>query len=176
MTSSTTDAFSFSLAEFVWILFFLAMGGMTLLYTHSRSLQQEVLQLKEDKASLQAENMIIKARLEELEGGVIPCWKRPGSPVPELVGQIIIDSPRMIRIIPYRGREKSILLSGDDSGTQGFASLKAYLLKQYDSEKKYASENNCYLRIKVINHTERYSLFQETAAVLKSLNIVVVQE
>ena len=174
MNTAASEAFSFSLSEFVWILFFLALGAFSLLYTDYRTVQQENVRLMEENASLIADNMILKARIEELEGGVIPCWKRPDSPIPELVGTIIIDSPRLIRVIPDNGSEKSILLS-PDSPHQGFLVLKETLIDQYKTLRGFAARNNCYLRMEVINHTERYSLYQEAAAVLKSLNIVVVQ-
>ncbi|MBF9018477.1 MULTISPECIES: hypothetical protein [unclassified Oceanispirochaeta] len=179
MRSRGGSALYFSLAEFVWILFFLAAGALTLGYKEYKSMESEHSALKENHASLSANYLIVKARLDELENGVVPCWKRPDSPIPPVIGEIIIESPRLIRISSYKGKDQSLVISsGESEGSQqaAFNTLRQMLRSRYKEEFDTAGDENCYLRMRILNQTERYSLYQQSAAVLKSLGIVVVQE
>jgi hypothetical protein len=48
--------------------------------------------------------------------------------------------------------------------------------RTFQEDNQFAAGNRCYIRVKVENHTNDYNLFLETAQVLKSLGIVVVNE
>jgi hypothetical protein len=185
MSKNSGGALYFSLAEFVWILFFMAMGALALLYVDYNKVKSSLADSIKEITSLKEENQALLIRLEEAEAelGPTPCWQRPESPIPPITAELIIESTRTIRIVSYKGEDQVILLTQSNlegthssDGKAGFLMLEQALKKRFAWEREYASGQNCYIRMKIINHTERYSLYQESASVLKKLGIVVVQE
>ncbi|OQY34672.1 MAG: hypothetical protein B6241_03790 [Spirochaetaceae bacterium 4572_59] len=175
-TYKSSAALHYSMAEFAWILFFLASAASIILYAEELRLQDLNRELLSQNESLIEEVDDLSFRLAEKENAVMPCWKRPDSLIPEIVGTIIIEGSRMIRFSHYSREETVLTLSREDSTFGLSIKVRAVLLKQFQWEREYAAQRNCYLRMKIINHTERYSLYQEVAEVLNGLGIVVVQE
>ncbi len=123
----------------------------------------------------------LEKTLKELKNGVVPCWKRPGSPVPEIAGTIIITNFVDYSIVHHSGKRRDISPLTDDIPLEKrnelkYKNLRKNLLEIFRDDMAYSSSKNCYIRVKIENHTSSYDLYRKYADVLKSLHIVLVNE
>jgi len=145
-----------------------------ILHLQVENLEKENLKMKKDITFLEK-------TLKKLKNGVVPCWKRPGSPVPEIAGTIIIRNFVDYSIVHHSGFRRDISALVDETSTENseeakYSNLKKVLTEVFKDDMKYARSKNCYIRVKIENHTNSYNLYRKYADVLKALKIVLVNE
>lgn len=156
----------YSLSEFAYIFLFLSIGVLSILYAHHCENLKELAALKEEV------NFLTEV-LAEKENAVVPCWRRPDAIIPELVGTITIHNG-----ISYStthtasGRTETIAASPDEREQI----LTSRLLKTFREEREYAAEKNCYIRVRIVNETNDFSLYKDLGQVLSRIGMVLVNE
>lgn len=161
---NTSTTMLFSLSEFAFLLFFLAVAGATVLYGHQQELDFIIRQQEEQIEILDQEVVFLNELLDELRYGVVPCWRRPERAVPPVVGVLTLlgegafelehpDGPRLHREEPLEA---------------------AHLGTVFHREFSYAREANCYLRLEVRNQTDSFEVYRDAAAAIRSTGMVVV--
>lgn len=201
-TRRNSDAFLFSLSEFAFILLFVLIAFGVVLFTLYAEALTELSAYEQKVEELNAEVAFLSERLAELEGGVVPCWRRPDQTIPRSVGRITIHTERRFSIDPAAGSAdaggsgssaRSAL--GDDAGAESAAGeaapleleleledheeldepMRAELRSLLDAELSYAAEHNCYLRLEVENETDEFSVYRSLVETVRRLGIVVAQ-
>lgn len=176
---SNSEALHYSLAEFSWILFFLALGASVLITVRlvetgeeAACLSRELSLLTEKNEQLTRDINILNELLAEKKNGVVPCWRRPEGVVPELMGTITIAGRDDLLI--HRSRDdRSRRLVLKDSGRQD--AIIGMLTELFSGELSYSRERNCYLRLRIINETNSFKFYEEAADAAAKAGIVVVQ-
>lgn len=180
------DAMLFSLSELAFVLFFLAITAAVLIYQSHEDAQRKAEQLQADKTqlvreqefltasidSLEKEVVFLYEMLEEYRHGVVPCWRRPDSPVSPLIGAITIRSLSRYEILRTGSSEERVL-----AGTRREIeeNLRETLPVLFREELAYAGANRCYLRISVRNETNLFSLYEKVVEVVSGHNMVVAR-
>ena len=157
-----SPALVYSQAEFAYILLFIALGALALLFLQYRAAKEEVIFLLE--------------RIEEMEekkDAAYPCWIRPDQIIPKIAGRVVIHSADFIELTRTNGGSREIRVVDADSRRDEVLSA---LRSMFREDTEFGSCNHCYIRVQVENLTNDYSLYLETAQVLRSLGIVVVNE
>ena len=159
-----SEAMLFSLSEFAFLFFFLAVAGVTVLYGRQQELDRVIRRQDERIRVLDEEVVFLNELLEEVRYGVVPCWRRPERAVPPVVG-----------VLTLRG-EAAFDLAYPGSGVlRSEETLEArHLGVVFAWEFAYARDNNCYLRLEVRNETDSFELYREAAATIRSTGMVVV--
>lgn len=200
---SSSTAMNYSLTEFSYLLLFIFIGASVIIgseYMKTREvnkiLHHQVDNLEKENLKMKREITFLEKTLKKLKNGVVPCWKRPGSPVPEIAGTIIIRNfvdysivhhSGTIRnfvdhsIVHHSGFRRDISALADETSTENseeakYSNLKKVLTEVFKDDMKYARSKNCYIRVKIENHTNSYNLYRKYADVLKALKIVLVNE
>jgi hypothetical protein len=151
-------------AEFAYILLFLALGALSLLFLQYRIAREERAFLLDQIASM-----------EEKKDAAYACWTRPDGVIPKLAGTLVIHSADRLELSRTNGVTVEIQAGSQvdwDRRGEVFSATR----RTFQQDNQYAAGNRCYIRVKVENRTNDYNLFLETAQVLKSLGIVVVNE
>ncbi|MDA3937810.1 MAG: hypothetical protein PF693_00680 [Spirochaetia bacterium] len=185
---SSSTAMIYSLTEFSYLLLFIFIGASVIIggeYLKIKKLNTELLVqisvLETEAESMKEEIEFLENTLKELENGVVPCWKRPDSPVPEIAGTIIIQNFIEYTVAHHSGLSKNIseLPEGtalDNREEAKYEYLQKLLTEVFKDDMAYAASKNCYIRLKIENHTSSYDLYRKYADVLKTLKIVLVNE
>ncbi len=185
---SSSTAMIYSLTEFSYLLLFIFIGASVIIggeYLKTKDLNNDLLvqidELETEAANMKEEILFLENTLKELENGVVPCWKRPDSPVPEIAGTIIIQNYVEYTIVHHTGskRDSSVLdedITEENREEAKYNYLKRVLAEIFKDDMAYAASKNCYIRVKIENHTSSYDLYRKYAAVLKTLRIVLVNE
>jgi Tfp pilus assembly protein PilZ len=164
-----SQALVYSQAEFAYILLFIALGALSLLFLQYRAVKEEVVFLLE-----QIEKM------EEKKDAAYPCWIRPDGIIPRIAGVVVIHSDSLVEIRRSNGGFREIRSDGEnesaDSGRGRRDELFTALRQMFREDNQFATCNHCYIRVQIENRTNDYSLYLETAQVLRSLGIVAVNE
>ncbi len=137
--------------------------------------------LETEAANMKEEILFLENTLKELENGVVPCWKRPDSPVPEIAGTIIIQNYVEYTIVHHTGSKRDISALEGETPSENreetkYIYLKKVLTEMFKEDMAYAASKNCYIRVKIENHTSSYALYRKYADVLKAMRIVLVNE
>jgi|GEM_PF-2642283 len=111
-TRRNSDAFLFSLSEFAFILLFVLIAFGVVLFTLYAEALTELSAYEQKVEELNAEVAFLSERLAELEGGVVPCWRRPDQTIPRSVGRITIHTERRFSIDPPAGTADAGSTSG----------------------------------------------------------------
>ncbi len=111
-TRRNSDAFLFSLSEFAFILLFVLIAFGVVLFTLYAEALTELSAYEQKVEELNAEVAFLSERLAELEGGVVPCWRRPDQTIPRSVGRITIHTERRFSIDPAAGTADAGSTSG----------------------------------------------------------------
>jgi len=164
-----SQALVYSQAEFAYILLFIALGALALLFLQYRAAKEEVIFLLE-----RIEMM------EDKKNAAYPCWVRPDGIIPQIAGEVEIHSAGRIEISRTDGGSREILITGEHGSDtpaparrdQVFSAVRQI----FQEDNQFASRNRCYIRVQVVNRTNDYALYLETAQVLRSLGIVAVNE
>ncbi|MBN2657356.1 MAG: hypothetical protein EH225_05295 [Calditrichaeota bacterium] len=160
------ELMAFSLSELAYVLLFLAVGALVFLYNQFGISQQEIAMLK-------TEVNFLNEILAEKENGVVPCWRRPEAVIPEIVGDIIIHSSREYTIVHREsGAEENFTVKPEDKESY----VTARLLAIFAEERAYAKEKKCYIRMKVTNETNDFSLYRDMGQILRKIGVVLVNE
>lgn len=149
-------------AEFAYILLFVSLGALSLLFLQYRAAREEAAFLLEQIA-----------KMEDKKDAAYPCWVRPDGVIPEVAGTLIIHSSELAEITRTNGGSQEIRSSEENPRRDAIFSAARRLFQE---DNQFAARNRCYIRVRVENQTNDYALFLETAQVLKSLGIVVVNE
>ena len=185
---SSSTAMTYSLTEFSYLLLFIFIGATVItggIYLKTKELNTELLfkiiELETDAESMKDEILFLENTLKDLENGVVPCWKRPDSPVPEIAGTIIIRNFVEYTIVHHSGLSRAVsdLPEGtalENRGEAKYKYLQKILIEVFKDDMAYAASKNCYIRVKIENHTSSYDLYRKYADVLKALKIVLVNE
>jgi len=164
--ANSTDIMSYSFSELTFVLLIVAIGFAAVLYGYYNRSVQEISILKEEVNFL---NEI----LAEKENAIVPCWRRPEGIIPELVGTITIHSNTRYSIShSSSGRSESFEVSRDERDQY----ITKRLLNLFKEERAYAKEKNCYIRMKIINETNDFSIYKGLGLVLRTLGVVLVNE
>lgn len=174
-----SDALHYSLAEFSWILLFLAIGALVLIaFQLSRErarvdgLEAQVVELQEKNGELIREVNVLNELLAEKKNGVVPCWRRPEGVVPKLMGTIRIQGRDDVLLSRSRDGEDRKLTLGEKERQE---SLIKALTDLFYRELAYAREKNCYVRLRIVNETNSFKFYQEASDAATEAGIVVVQ-
>ena len=159
MKRSKQTASLYSLTEFAYLLLFIFIGASAILFVRYVKSEETVASLKKETAFLQK-------MLDEKKDGAVPCWKRPDAKIPKIAGKVIIHS---IFFFTVQNHAKT----GMDTAESG---LKKTILQSFKEDMAYAHKRKCYIRVKIINKTNDYSLYKKVAEKVKALDIVVVNE
>ena len=171
----SSDAFLFSLSEFAFILLFVLVAFGVVLFTLYAEALAELEAYEQRVEELTAEVTFLSERLEELEGGVVPCWRRPDATIPRTVGLITIHTGRDYSISPAADSpERTVALELEEEEPVAEA-MRAELRPLFAAELQYAAEHNCYLRVEVENETDEFPVYRELVEAVRSLGIVVAQ-
>lgn len=170
---NSSEAFLFSLSEFAFILLFVLIGLSMLLFVSYTEAQQQVAEQEQHIEELNEEVVFLQDRLEELEGGVVPCWRRPDGTIPRTVGLISIHDENEFSVMDAEGREQAAIELDEEQSLD--SEMRPELREIWAEERQYAQENRCYLRVDVENETEGFSVYREVLDVVRSLGIVVAQ-
>ena len=166
--SRRSTALAHTQAEFAYILLFIALGALALLFLQYRAAREERAFLLDQIA-----------RMEEKKNAAYPCWIRPDGFIPKIAGTLVIHSADFAELKRTNGGYEKIVRPEDADAAADWnrrdASFSA-IRRTFQQDNQYAVGNRCYIRVKVENRTNDYNLFLETAQVLKSLGIVVVNE
>ena len=163
---STSAALHYSLAEFAYIMLFLTAGALFLVYSRYRAAEAEIVSLKQEVSFL---NEI----LAEKENAVVPCWRRPDQTIPEIVGSITILSATRYSL--ERSSDGTVMAF---AATQSMRDkvMEEKILSLFAIERAYAAEKNCYIRMRIENRTNDFSLYKGMAEVLARVGVVLVNE
>lgn len=157
-----TDTMAMTLSEIAFLLLAVSLTAAVLL---SAALQKsriaeaaavsEAESLRREVASLEQDVDELNSALERLLGGVVACWRRPGSTVPPIVAVLTIEGSFSLR------------LDQDDSSAGSGSSmmvpttpetlvddLRSALSLYLADELRAASRDSCYLRIAVRSRAE----------------------
>jgi len=166
--SRRSTALAHTQAEFAYILLFIALGALALLFLQYRAAREERAFLLDQIA-----------RMEEKKNAAYPCWVRPDGVIPEIAGTLVIHSADFAELTRTNGGFTEIVRPEDPDAAESWIRRDAVfsaVRRTFQEDNQFAAGNRCYIRVKVENHTNDYNLFLETAQVLKSLGIVVVNE
>jgi hypothetical protein len=153
-------------AEIAYLLVFVFAGSLSLLFLQYRAAREEVAFLLE-----------LIEKMEYKKNAAYPCWIRPDGVIPEVAGTLIIHSPEYTEVSRTNGGSGKIDTSIDTGGQAARRdALFTNVRRLFQEDNQFASRNRCYIRVKVENRTNDYALFLETAQVLKSMGMVVVNE
>jgi len=178
----------YSLTEFSYLLLFIFIGASVIIgskYMETREenkiLHLQVENLEKETLKMKGKITSLEKTLKELKNGVVPCWKRPDAPVPEIAGTIIIRNFVEYSIVHHSGTRLDISALEDESFAENreeakYSNLKKILTKVFKKDMAYAASKNCYIRVKIENHTSSYALYRKYADVLKAMSIVLVNE
>ncbi|RKX96834.1 MAG: hypothetical protein DRZ90_08135 [Spirochaetes bacterium] len=164
MARQRSTIMAYTQAEFAYVLLFIALGALALLFLQYRIAREERAFLLD-----QIEQM------EEKKDAAYPCWIRPDGVIPELAGTLVIYSDEWLDLSRINGGHVDIQAGGQTDWVRRDAVFSA-TRRLFQQDNQYATCNHCYIRVKVENRTNNYNLFLESAQVLKSLGIVVVNE
>lgn len=164
MKRNKQTASLYSLTEFAYLLLFVFIGAAVIMFVQIRQDRQTIAGLKQETEFLQK-------MLDEKKDGAVPCWKRPDSPVPEIAGTVVIHSTFLYTVQHHKKGEREVMIT--DSG-KAEEQLKEVLRQVFWEDTAYAGKKKCYVRVKIVNETNDYSLYKNLASVFKSLGIVVV--
>ena len=164
MARQGSTAMAHTQAEFAYVLLFLALGALALLFLQYRIAREERAFLLDQISSM-----------EEKKDAAYPCWTRPDGVIPKLAGTLVIHSADRLELSRTNGVTVEIQ-AGAQSDWDRRGEVFSATRRTFQQDNQYAAGNRCYIRVKVENRTNDYNLFLETAQVLKSLGIVVVNE
>ncbi|MCK5675325.1 MAG: hypothetical protein KAH95_18225, partial [Spirochaetales bacterium] len=162
---SNSTAMIYSLTEFSYLLLFIFIGASVIIggeYLKTKKLNEEFIAqidaLETEAAAMKEEIQFLEDTLKELENGVVPCWKRPDSPVPEIAGTIIIRNFIDYTIVHHSGNKRDISVLDEDTTAENreeakYNHLKKVLTQVFKEDMAYAASKNCYIRVKIENHT-----------------------
>ncbi len=185
---SSSTAMIYSLTEFSYVLLFIFIGASVIIggeYLKTKALNEgfivRINELETEAESMKKEILFLEDTLKELENGVVPCWKRPDSPVPEIAGTIIIRNFIEYTVVHHSGLSRDISELPEGTGLENreeakYEYLQKILTEVFKDDRAYAASKNCYIRLKIENHTSSYALYRKYADVLKTLKIVLVNE
>ena len=185
---SNSTAMIYSLTEFSYLLLFIFIGASVIIGGEYLKIQElntqyivKIDELETEAAGMKKEIQFLEDTLKELENGVVPCWKRPDSPVPEIAGTIIIRNFARYTIVHHSGSKRDISALDDETPSENreetkYIYLKKVLTEMFKEDMAYAASKNCYIRVKIENHTSSYALYRKYADVLKEMKIVLVNE
>ena len=185
---SSSTAMIYSLTEFSYLLLFIFIGASVIIggeCLKTKELNTEYIvridKLETEAIGMKEEIQFLEDTLKELENGVVPCWKRPDSPVPEIAGTIIIRNFVEDTIVHHSGSKRDISALEDETPAENreeakYIYLEKMLTEMFKEDMAYAVSKNCYIRVKIENQTSSYALYRKYADVLKALKIVLVNE
>jgi hypothetical protein len=185
---SSSTAMIYSLTEFSYLLLFIFIGASAIIggeFFKAKELNDKLLvqidDLETEAAGMKEEIQFLEDTLKELENGVVPCWKRPDSPVPEIAGTIIIRNFIEYSIVHHTGSKRDISVLDYETPSENreeakYIYLKKVLTEIFKDDMAYAASKNCYIRVKIENHTSSYALYRKYADALKAMKIVLVNE
>ena len=162
----SSELMAFSFTELAFLLLILAIGTSAFFYAYYTKAQKEISVLKEEVNFL---NEI----LAEKENAIVPCWRRPEGIIPKLVGTITIHSNISYSISHTENKHNETFEVTREERDQY---ITKRLLNLFKAERAYAEEKNCYIRMKIVNETNDFSIYKELGLVLRSLGVVLVNE
>ncbi|ORC37392.1 hypothetical protein B4O97_04160 [Marispirochaeta aestuarii] len=168
-----SDAMHYSLAEFAYILFFLSVWAALLVYGRYQAVAVQYQNAREEISLLTEEVNYLNEVLAEKENAVVPCWRRPDKAIPEVAGVIAIHSSTIYTLTRNPGDDRDAFAAPPETRDTILKTRTAAFFKE---ELAYAREKNCYIRVRIENHTNDFSLYKGMAQVLAGLGIVVVNE
>ncbi len=180
------DAMLFSLSELAFILFFLAVTAAAIVFQAHEDTRAEADKLTTERDTLRAERDYLAVSVDDLEQevdflneileeyrhGVVPCWRRPDTIVPPVIGEIAIRSLSRYEIIRTGSSDVTVLTGARRELEEN---LKDALPVLFREELAYAGANRCYLRINVRNETNLFSLYENVVDVITGRNMVVAR-
>jgi hypothetical protein len=167
-----SEALHFSMAEFSWIILFIAIGTAAFVWGRFSEASEEARTLRQEVTGLKEDINILNELLAEKENGVVPCWRRPEGVIPPLVGTIIIEGRYSILVSRDSDKSAAELVLEDDGRKEA---IQALLRDLFAAELSFSREKNCYLRIRIENRTDSFNFYQEAADAASKAGIIVVQ-
>ncbi|WP_319561456.1 hypothetical protein [Marispirochaeta sp.] len=168
-----SDAMHYSLAEFAYILFFLSVWAALLLYGRYQAVTVQYQSAREEISRLTEEVNYLNEVLAEKENAVVPCWRRPDKTIPEVAGVITIHSSTIYTLTRIPGKDRDAFAAPLETRDM---ILKTRTEAFFREEITYAREKNCYIRVRIENNTNDFSVYKGMAQILAGLGIVVVNE
>lgn len=193
-----SDAMVVSLSELAFLLLSIAIAAAVLLAVEATRAQeaQRVAEARSralagEVRGLEREVDTLTAQLDDLLGGVVACYRRPGSGAPPIAAEVTILSATRFSIQPATASEPlEIALDGagtaeetdaagggaGDDGDIREAMLIRALADALRSELAMARAASCYLRIGVANRTSSYEVYRLAEGAIRALGMVVVPQ
>ncbi len=179
---SRSQVMLYSLSEFAFILLFLSVGAGALLYARWSAAEQQAAEFHSQIAALSEEVDFLNEILAEKRYGVVPCWRRPDSAIPTLVGTVTIHGSGAFSV--QRTHDQQTLDIGpaeQQTGDGASGDGEPLLIRQavrglFTAELDYAAAKNCYLRLVIDNQTDSYAHYRGLASLVSGTHMVVVNE
>lgn len=178
-----SDTMAVTLSEVAFLLLSVTLVAAILLAAaleHSQTaaasarMRAESLQVKVE--SLEHEVDELNEALEQLLGGVVACWRRPGTSIPPIVATITIGGSFSLSIHRAQGTSPTVPSFVETTPEQMREDLAAELRRYLKPELSVASQESCYLRVAVRNQTGSYRLYKIVEEAVRDLGMVVVPE
>lgn len=172
-----------TLSEIAFLLLSIAVVAAVMLATALERAQEareaaeaEARRLQSTLAEREAEVAELSAQLEELLGGVVACYRRPGSAMPPLVATVTIARRSLITIDTHGladPRQRHNLETHPDTMR---SDVQSALTRALAGDLRGAAGASCYLRIAVRNDTGSYAFYQAVEGAARDLGMVVVPQ
>ena len=176
-----SDAMALTLSEIAFLLLSVSLVAAVMLaaalersQAAREAARAEALRLEAALAEREAEVAELNAQLEELLGGVVACYRRPGSAVPPLVATLTIAGRDEIRIDTHGAADPHRTLELRTAPDTMQSDAQAALRSALATGLRAAAAESCYLRIAVRNETGSYSFYQHVEGAARDLGMVVV--
>jgi len=173
-----------TLSELAFLLLGVSLAAAVILAaalqtSHAREIaaRAEAADLRMQVGALEEEVEELNRSLERLLGGVVACWRRPGSTIPPIVAVLTIEGSFALRLdaddsSPKPASSMDIPTTPETMVQDLESALRRFLAEELET----ASQDSCYLRIAVRNRTGSYELFVVVEEVVRGLGMVVVPE
>lgn len=133
---------------------------------------EENLLLEEESFSLRESVASLEAELEKIRNANLPCWRRPDGTIPAIAGRIHIYSTFEFEVWHFQnGSQRFEVLPGESE----VETLREVLNRMFVETYAYARQNNCYLRIEIVNHTFSYDIYATVEDLVTAMGLVIAR-
>ena len=170
----TGTAVYYSLAEYAYVILFIAIGVSAYLFTEYQSLREDnaKLQTRIDEMTVEIEELKRQLAESKQREAQLPCDAIIGSGVSATIGTVTIESATSYQI--YSVRTDSTKRAENISESLAIALLANDVEQLFAKSIEYAAENECFVRARLVNETNDFALFERYRTVLLNAGIAVV--